>query len=455
MRWITTVWPLALASCWGPIPEIAPAADIAAATGVEDVEFSLAPAPDAAPNAPIATVPGVRLELADALRRAVRGAPTLQASLARIRVALADARQARTLPNPLLGFVVRWGHGRPEIEATLTEAVLGILQAPRRARIADADLRRAAAEALTTALDVSAELQRRYTEAQATDRLVPWLEQRVALTDRLVAIAESRQRLGEAAASEVTAIAAQKLGLEAELATARLRQRDLRLQLARRIGEPLAAADWTLDDWRAPPTALGDEAAWLRSALAHRPELQAIGWRLAALDDERALARWSRWLDGELGVDAQRTPDWAVGPSVSLPLPLFDGGGAAGDRAAAERAAVEHELVDAVRGVCEDVRRALAAARGLADNLARVRDRLLPLQEQRRAQAQRAFELGELDLTAVLLADHDLLQTRADVTDLERDLAFARIQLERAAGGIAASTEAERAAPDLPTATER
>lgn len=435
---------LALASCSGPVPDVAPEAAIAAATGVDDVQFvEVGDSFDAASPGFAPAPPGARLELADALQRAVRSDAAIQAALARVRAALAESRQARTFANPILGFVLRWGHGRPEIEASLTESLLAVLQAPRRARLADSELQRAAAEALTTALDTAARLQQRYVEAQAADRLVPLLAERRDVLAKMVDIAASRARLGEGAQSDVATLTAQRMTLETTLASAQLAQRELRLQLAHCIGEPLAAADWPLADWAAPKDAQNGEAAWLRTALEYRPELAAIGWHLAALGEEQASARWSRWLDASLGVDAQRTPDWAIGPALSLPIPLFDGGGAASDKVAAERAAVAHELTGAVRTVCEEVRRAFAAAEALRRNLRRVHDELIPLQEQRRDQVQRAFELGQLDLSAVLLAEHDLLASRAEALDLARDLCLAWIRLQRAAGGAAASDTAQ------------
>ena len=59
------------------------------------------------------------LTLVDALGRALQASPELQAALARVRIALADAEQARMLPNPLLDLVVRFpeGGGKPSLEA--------------------------------------------------------------------------------------------------------------------------------------------------------------------------------------------------------------------------------------------------------------------------------------------------------------------------------------------------
>jgi outer membrane protein TolC len=55
---------------------------------------------------------GDALTLVDAVRRAVTTDPGLQAALARVRIAMADADQARLLPNPVLNCRAPLGTGQ-------------------------------------------------------------------------------------------------------------------------------------------------------------------------------------------------------------------------------------------------------------------------------------------------------------------------------------------------------
>ena len=101
--------------------------------------------------------------LDDAVERAMRHDPGLQAALARVRAALAEADQARLLPNPVLSVALRFpeaGAGKPVIEAGLAADLLSVLQQPGRIKAADHRLRAASAEALTTALDLLFEVIR-------------------------------------------------------------------------------------------------------------------------------------------------------------------------------------------------------------------------------------------------------------------------------------------------------
>ena len=273
--------------------------------------------------------PGDRATLPaeEAVRRAVATDPGLQAALARVRIAMADADQARLLPNPVLNFIVRWGPGKPQIEVSLAQDLMQCLQIPRRASAADNRLGKAAADAVTVALDVVADVQERYTEVQAIDRVIPLLEGRVDLLRKLGAIAKDRLEAGEGVRGDVTTLEAQRVALEVEIADARLQRNANRLRLARLIGEPSGAGTWVLDPWAAPVLGTEPEARWVDAALTHRPEVQAVAWQLAALGDEYALTGLAPWEGLSLGVDSQRDDQsFFTGPSIATPIPILDMG---------------------------------------------------------------------------------------------------------------------------------
>lgn len=400
------------------------------------------------------TVSGATLTIEEAVRDAVATDAGLQAALARVRVAMADADQARLLPNPVLNLVLRWGSGSPQIEVSVAQDFIAVLKIPNRTSAADNRLREAAADAVTVALDVVAGVQQAYAESQAGDALVPIFEHQTQLTAKLIEIANARLADGEGARGDVTTLDSQRIGLEVALADARLRSRDARLRLARLIGQPSAAATWTLDPWVAPRFDLASEDQWVEAALANRPELRAIAWKLAALGDDEALAAFFPWDGATVGVDAQKDGDWTVGPSASTPIPVFDMGQAAVARVVAERIEVRHRLTGVQREVVESVRTALSAVRAHAENLDRVRDRLVPIEEERRRQAEAAYRAGQTDVTPLFLAEQGVSLAKARAIEIERETTGARIRLERAVGGPAAAvpfaTAHERIAPAIP-----
>ena len=130
---IAIVIALATASCSAPRPAIDSPGQIGRATGVDTtIEFRIV-GPDGGPvDEPEES--GETLTLRDALRRAVTTDPGLQAALARVQIAAADADQARLLANPILNVVLRWGPGKPQIEASLAQDFIQALQVPRPMR---------------------------------------------------------------------------------------------------------------------------------------------------------------------------------------------------------------------------------------------------------------------------------------------------------------------------------
>lgn len=383
------------------------------------------------------------LTLAEAIRRAATTHPDIQASLAQVRMALADARQARLLPNPLLNLALRWpeGGGSPIIEASLAQDLISILQVPRKSSSADNRLRRSASDALTVALDVAAEVQERYATVQALDELMPVLEQRRALLGKLVDLARARLAGGEGTREDLTVLEAQRVDLEVEIAESDQQRRDERLRLARLIGEPSGTADWALEPWSAPPSKTASEGAWLEAALANRPEIQSVAWELAALGDDLVLTGLLPWEGTSAGASAERDPGWSVGPEFSAPLPIFDMGQARRARVSAEQVEARHRLTQASRLAVEEVRRAWESLTRTAANLGRVRQELIPLQQQRQALAETAFRLGQRDATSLFLAEQDLRAAQARAVDLERQTTIALVRLQRAAGGAGVARE--------------
>jgi len=437
-------------ACQSRAPRPDPARDIAAAVGLAAPLEVRVEGLDSAEESP------EQLALAEALTRALCSSPEVQAALARVQVAVAEADQARLLANPLVSLVVRFpeGGGRTDVELGIAEDLLQLFRRPRRIGAADKRLQRAVADAVTASLDVVADLRERYANVQMLDELTPLLRERQATVARLTELARARLEAGEGSRLDVLALEAEAVDLEIEIGQREAERREERLALARRIGQPSLSAEWQLEDWSSPAGELPEEDAWIRSALERRPEIAALRWELEALGDERALAG-TAWLDrASVGVDAESDDgDWSVGPSATIPLPLFDGGSARRDRARAEVLAARAELLGVQRTVVEEVRRAhasLLAARAILD---RVRTRLIPLQEERRAQVEAVYLAGEADVTAVLLAEQDLQHSQAKLVDLERETARALVRLERSVGGSGAMTAV--GAESVPAEQER
>jgi outer membrane protein TolC len=292
-----------------------------------------------------------------------------------------------------------------------------------------------------------AEVQDRYVAAQALDARIGTLEERRRLIQRLLDLARARVQAGESGRLDVITLDSERASLDVEMTQTALERREQRLALARLLGEPSAAADWELAPWSPPSQIASTESAWVAAALERRPEVQARRWERAALGDESAIARFGVLEGSEVGVDSERDGDWSVGPSFAAPIPLLDWGQARRAKVQAEQIEARHKLTQAKRQVIEEVRRSIAGLQACEAALAKARDELIPLADQRREQAEAAYKNGFADITAVLLAEQDAQGARAKLVELQQKVSSARFRLDRAAGGPAAVPESATTQP--------
>lgn len=425
---------LSLAGCAAKRPDVDPTAQIAEATGAPITFHTEAGRLDA-PSEPQDT-----LSSSQALQLAIATSPEIQASLARVRIAMADCDQARLLPNPVLNVILRWGPGKPQIELSLAQDFIQALQIPARASAADNRLRAAAADSVIVALNVSAQVQEQYAAVQASEALVPVLKQRLALLDKLVATAQSRLEAMEGTRTDVATLNAQRIELQVEIDSTLLTEREDRLRLARLIGSPSSTANWSLDKWTSPQIGPQAEREWIETALRSRPELQSLAWKLKALGDDESLIPLLVWEGASVGVDSQRDDKWFTGPSISTPLPVFDQGQARKSRVIAEQIEARHEFTLTKRKVVEEVRVAFQTLEASKSNLARIHDQLVPVQQQRRRLAEDAYHAGVSDVTALFLAEQDLRIAEAREISIQKQTASALLRLQRAVGGTAVAS---------------
>lgn len=390
--------------------------------------------------------PGETLAQAQAVDLALKTSPDIQAALARVRLAYAEAHQERLLPNPILTVLVKFptAGGAPTVEPGIAADLLALVQKPGKVKAADYRLRAASADAVTAVLDTLAEVHNRYAEIQALESLVPVLEERQRLLDRLLAVAESRLKGGEGTRLDVTTLETQRIELQVEATERALELREARLQLARLLGRPNDAAQWRLEEWVEPRDVDGDEREWVQTGLEFRPEVSARVWELSALGVELRQASWGIGDGAAIGAEAEGTADsgaddWAVGPSFTVPIPVFDWGQAKRDAATARQLEAAHQLNQIRRQVVEETRRAHTAFLTTSQIRRRVVEQLIPSVERRRQEAESQYRAGQSDVVPLILADQDLLAARTKLIELQRQTSTSLARLHRAVGGPGAA----------------
>ncbi|HEX4794899.1 MAG TPA: TolC family protein [Humisphaera sp.] len=439
---------IALMGCHAERPDIS--AEAASLTGLENaITFHEAPEPLTAET----PVPETLTPL-QAVRMALAHDPRIQAALARVRMAEADANQARLLPNPIVTIDVRFpvSSGNTVFEPTLTADLISILEKPATIAAADNRLRGSAANALIVVLDVISEVEQAYSATRAAQGQIENARARQQLLRQLRDIAQKRLEAGDATRLDVLTLDSQLMQSTLDMSDLGLQQETQRMTLARLIGMPLSDAPWQLAPWEAPQQTKPDgESAWIETAMHCRPEISAKRWELRALGDDLKAADLAPLQGDAIGVHAEHDGSWRLGPTITIPIPIFDWGQAAHAKLEAQRMATRHELLQQRREIVQDIRLAYATYMHSMTALADARDKLLPLQRQQIEQARLAYQSGEADLATLLLAETDLQLTQSKMIDLKEKVTVARIKLQRAAGGAAVADRLASGPATAPT----
>jgi outer membrane protein TolC len=377
------------------------------------------------------------LPLPAAIERALRQSPEVQIALANVRTAQADAHQACLLPNPVIDIAFRLpeGGGRTIIETGLTAELVNILQRPRRISAADAVLRAASAKAITITLDVMNQTQHHFFDAVGLRRETEILTQRTDRIGQLLKVAEARLTAGEGTQLDVATLKAEQSTADIDLREATLKLSQANIALAHRLGQPRGRIDWHLSTPLYTQIPLRDKSDTIAHGLRARPEIQADRWQLAALEDKTALARLAWMEDTTAGLDTERESDWSLGPSLALPLPIFDWGQAKRAKARAQAISARQRLTQTTRQVTREIRQAYHAVAQLMTTASRARTELVPLHKERVRLVRIIFDAGQEDVTNLRLAELDLLKAQLKLLRLDHRTTLAIIALYRATGG--------------------
>jgi cobalt-zinc-cadmium efflux system outer membrane protein len=356
--------------------------------------------------------------------------------------------QASRVKNPLVGAEYRFaeGGGTAGVHVSIVEEFLSILFLPMRKRLAELEFEAKKLEVTSAVLALAGEVRSRFYRLQAAEQEREMRESIVRATDASFDLASRLHAAGNFRdldlANERALHEEARLGLERAVGQAAREREDLNgllglwgrrtgWQMARRLpdppGDPLATA--------------GIESQVIERSLdleRARRELQAEAGRLG-------LERAQRWVpELEAGVSAEREPKdgtWSVGPSVTLPIPLFDQGqGSVAVALATLRqreqryAAVAVAVRAEIRGVMTEVLSAQRRARHL-------REVLLPLRARIVAQTQLQYNAMQVGAFQLLQARRDEIESGAQYVGALRDYWLARSDLDQLRAGGRATME--------------
>lgn len=434
---------LVLAGC-GTVPREAGFPDVQrtlAERGGVRIHWNRGGADDAAVAAEVRQMLADDLTADEAVQVALLNNRNLQATYEDLAVAQAELVQAGLLKNPIFDaeFKFHEGTGDLAFEGSIVQDFLDTLQIPLRKRIAAGQFEAVKLNVAGAVLDLALQTRTAFYTLQADQQT---LEMRRTVLEAAEASYDVARRLREA--GNITELdVAQQRGeydmAKLEYATAEAGVLADRERLNVLMGLWGQDVRWKIAD-RMPdlpsqePSVDGIES----KAVANSLELGVFRQQIVTAGNQLGLVRPFGLLpEAEAGVAAEHEAEegWALGPAVSVPIPLFDQGQA---RVATAQAGLRRarQLFAAtaveVRAEARAAAIRLRAARERADYIRRV---VLPLRQRIVEQSQLQYNAMQIGVFPLLQARQQQVQAGTDYIRALRDYWLARAQLEQILSG--------------------
>lgn len=429
---------------------------------------------------PLQPAAGNIVTLEQALDLALSNNRSLRADLEVIAQAKADLVQAGLFSNPVLSFagMLPEGGGRADLTFGLSKDFADLWLIPTRKRAAQAMLQQRVLAVADTAVALVNEVRASYYTLQYQSQAIDLQEQNLRILRDVIELTQARLRAGEASQLDLYLTRGRLLETELELLQLRSEYELTRQALLRLMG----VAD-ARDPWRpaAPDARFGvlaaDELAMLDAGLRQRLDVQAANWEVqAALADfqqqrlrvipslnigvggdrfeRRALPGRKILADtarasvaagqltapeiesrGQRNLERRQIIDLVLGPTIEVPLPIFDQNLAQIAKAQSRARELLQRYEDVEQRVIQGVRSAMTRRRLAEDRVRLYQESLLPVQQASLELARKAYQAGRESIVAVLLAQGELIRTRLGYAASARDLAIANAALERELSG--------------------
>lgn len=399
---------------------------------------------------------GETLTLQQALETAIEKNPAFQATRAQLGISEAAIVSAGARPNPSIVS----DNGIAEKTYRLGIEQTFQLGGKRKRQVALAQAQRdvSLAEINTAILDLRTEVRRAYTRLFNAQQRLKAFEEIVATNDRLMIVAEKREKAGDIANLDVQQAKAALLSAQNDAQASHGEVVQARSALNVLLGQPLATV-WEL----APPSQItqpyppvgdttlepiplkgtvnlqqADLESLVQAALARRPELQQNLREITVTERQLDFAKANRIPD----ITIAAGPDLVVEDETELnafvvaniPVPLFNRQQGPILEARARRTQLEAQQAALRNRIISDVTNAYTGFTLNQDRIRRFETELLPTMENVVNMSRRSFEAGKSNILVPLAAQQGYMQTRLNYLQTLQDYQNAISDLERAVG---------------------
>jgi cobalt-zinc-cadmium efflux system outer membrane protein len=406
------------------------------------VQWNRGSAEDAQAQSAVTSLLSRPLTADSAVQVALLNNHNLQATYEELGIAQADLVEAGLLKNPVFYFERRLPGQAAEID--LIQEFIDIVLLPLRKRIAAAQFEAAKLRVGHEILTTAAEARAAFYEHQGDQQLV---EMRQTVADATGRSAETALKMHEAGnlrdldlASEQATHAQTKI----DLAKAQASAVASRERLNKLMGAFGTQTNWTV----APrlPELPGSEVSTSQlesRAIQQRLDLAAARQQFIAEARVRGIARAEAILQGaQIGshYEHEIEPRHSTGPSVSVPIPIFNQGQPAAARASAKMRQAEQRYLALAADARSDVRAARDKMLLARRQVEYFKSTALPMRTRVTEESQLQYNAMQITPFQLLQAKQEEVKTGADSVEALRDYWVARAELEKAVGGSLTGT---------------
>ncbi|WP_235935373.1 TolC family protein [Candidatus Laterigemmans baculatus] len=386
------------------------------------------------------------------IARALQSHPRLAAARLRVAAATQEIPQARALSDPtwnntfwpIEDNALQTAGGRIAHQMMLQQQVPWPEKLRARAAIASREVGIARAELEQAEREITEAVRLAYYELWYATEAIAVVEDNRALVSDLVTLAETRYRTG-GAQQDVLRAELEAERLEDELIRLRSQRTAAQADLGALLQRPLELAPEPVRELNLPENA-GELDQLVDAALACSPELRELAWQIARDRERERLACLQRYPDFQLGVgwSAVTEDDALSGVAngndnlsfmLGMTLPVWREKIDAGVReAAANRAATARTREAEEDAIYGRIRRLLAEAEGLFQQLELYRTRIIPRTERTLQLATADYRGERVDFFSLIDIYQELLVYQVQIARMEASLAGTLARLDRAVG---------------------
>lgn len=380
------------------------------------------------------------LDVETAVASALSRSPELRAKVEEVARSRAELVQAGLLPNPVLslslGFPIAGADGGTSIGASLVQNFAAILSTGRRKEAANAELERSVLELSDAAISTAARARTLHAAVALADQAAAFAEENASLVQRSLDLTQRRMDAGEASRLDLNRVRVLLRQAQVEASQLRAAADTARRELLLQMGVPERDATFVVVPQALSSGLIPDESVVIELASSQRLDVAAAIASADAAASRAGIAEKSRF-DVHGGVDYERDEDGrdTLGPSVEVPIPIFDTGDARIAAARAEARALSHRAQAARQRAIGEARSAWIRARADEEASAAFATEIVQLADENLELARRAYDAGEEDLTVLLETQRSRIAAKLELLKLRERAVRSRIELERAVGG--------------------